>query len=143
MAKKNKLFRQQVIPVAQQLIRMHWEWPGFSPSIRRGEVSWVGKLTPTAMSETYVVRVSYRAPERPIVDVLTPPLRCFPGKRIPHIFPGKKLCLHTNGQWMPNMFIANTIIGWAALWLFFYEAWLITGKWEGGGHEPRRGKESE
>jgi hypothetical protein len=140
MAKKSKFFKHQVIPIAQQLMRMRWEWPGFRPSIRRGEVSWVGKLTPTAMSDTYVVRVSYRQPERPVVEVITPPLRPLPGKRIPHIFSGEELCLHTHPEWTPNMFIADTIIGWAALWLFFYEAWLITEKWDGGGHEPQRGR---
>jgi hypothetical protein len=37
------------------------------------------------------------------------------------------------------MFIAGTIICWTALWLFFYETWLITGEWEGEGEEPQLG----
>jgi hypothetical protein len=36
------------------------------------------------------------------------------------------------------MMIATTIIPWLALWLYYYEVWLATGHWEGGGipHKP-------
>jgi len=141
MAKKNKFFRKEVLPLGQQVIRMQREWPEFKSAIKRAKVSWVGRITPTKMSDTYTIRVTYQAPRRPEVEVITPALRPLPGKRIPHTFPGKILCLHLPGQWAANMFIANTIIGWTALWLFFYETWLVTGEWEGGGHEPDWGKE--
>jgi len=100
-------------------------------------VSWIGRLTPTEMSDTYTVRVTYTAPLRPVVEVISPELKGRPGERIPHTFPGKKLCLHLHEEWdAANTIIATTVVKWAALWLFFYEAWVITGKWEGGGHEP-------
>jgi hypothetical protein len=35
------------------------------------------------------------------------------------------------------------IIGWIALWLYYYEVWLITGNWLGGGHEPNSSKRAE
>jgi hypothetical protein len=34
------------------------------------------------------------------------------------------------------MYIADTIVPWAALWLVFYEYWLATGLWLGGGEHP-------
>lgn len=34
------------------------------------------------------------------------------------------------------MRIANTILPWTSLWLYYYEIWLGTGKWEGGGDHP-------
>ena len=30
--------------------------------------------------------------------------------------------------------IANTIVHWAIEWLYYYENWVYTGKWLGGGH---------
>ena len=36
----------------------------------------------------------------------------------------------------PNCLIAETIIPWAAEWLFFFEGWLIDGHWAGGGTHP-------
>jgi hypothetical protein len=140
MAKKNKFFRKEILPLGQQLLRMKTAWPEFESAIRKSEVSWIGQLTPTRMSDTYTIRIRYKAPLRPVVEVISPALRSLPNKRIPHRFPLGDLCLHVNGQWAANMFVANTIVGWTALWLIFYEAWLVTGEWEGGGHEPEPGK---
>lgn len=140
---KNKFFGQNVLPLAQQLIQMRLQWPEFRRSMHRSEVSWVGQLTPTRMSDTYTIRVTYQPPRRPVVEVITPRLQTLPGKRIPHTFPGDKLCLHLHGEWTPDIVIASTIIKWAVFWLVFYENWLITGKWEGGGHEPQGHKHHE
>jgi hypothetical protein len=34
------------------------------------------------------------------------------------------------------MWIAHTIIPWSVLWFYFFEGWLATGEWEGGGEHP-------
>ncbi len=36
------------------------------------------------------------------------------------------------------MLVAYTIVPWLMEWLVYYEVWLITGQWEGGGipHGP-------
>lgn len=36
--------------------------------------------------------------------------------------------------------IANTIIPWTIEWLYYYELWLATGEWLGGGDHPEIGK---
>lgn len=136
MAKRNKFFKQQALPLAEQLRQMKIHWPGYTRSMHRSGVSWTGQLTPTGMSDTYTIRVTYTPPRRPVVEVISPVLKERPGKRIKHTFPGNKLCLHLHEEWTANTIIATTVIKWAALWLFFYETWLITGEWEGGGHEP-------
>lgn len=135
MGKRNSFFRAEVLPLGEQLRQMALQWPGFQRTMYRSEVSWVGQLTPTPLSDTYVIRVTYRRPRRPVVEVVSPRLRTRPGEKIPHTFPGERLCLHLHGEWKPNMDIASTIIKWSSFWLFFYEIWLITGRWEGGGHE--------
>jgi hypothetical protein len=65
------------------------------------------------------------------------------GKRIPHIYPhkgrGTKLCLWwpRGREWVPQMSLRDTYVPWAAEWLLYFEDWLLTGKWAGGGQHPR------
>jgi hypothetical protein len=52
----------------------------------------------------------------------------------------ERLCLYRphRREWTPAMMIANTIIPWISEWLYFYELWLVTGEWLGGGEHPSR-----
>jgi hypothetical protein len=34
------------------------------------------------------------------------------------------------------MRIDNTIVPWAILWLFYFEEWLWSDEWKGGGEHP-------
>src|SRR5579884_739582 len=131
MAKRNSFFKQQVLPLTEQMRQMKLYWPSFARCMHRAGVSWTGQLTPTALSDTYTIRVTYTPPRRPVVEVITPALEARPGERIPHTFSGKRLCLHLHEEWIAaHTIIATTVMRWAAFWLFFYEIWLITGKWE-------------
>lgn len=38
------------------------------------------------------------------------------------------------------MLIADTYIPWAIEWLYYYEIWLVTGEWCGGGIHPTTAK---
>jgi hypothetical protein len=89
-----------------------------------------------------------------IVEVLDPLIGLDPrgnGDKPPHIFrrpetaSGWSLCLYDarTGDWQPDRSIAETIIPWAAEWLFFYEGWLIDGHWAGGGEHPETSQRSE
>jgi hypothetical protein len=93
-------------------------------------------MTPSPISATYTVQITYEPSKRPNVEVITPKLMSLPGKRIPHTFSDGTLCLHLDHEWNSAKFVANTILPWTAFWLYFYEVWLLTGDWEGGGHEP-------
>ena len=129
------------MPLGQQLSLMKLLWPHFACSMNMLGMICTGQLTPTPLSDTYTVRITYNPPWRPKVAVLSPRLRSRPGERIPHTFSGDLLCLHLPGQWTVEMAIGRTIVQWTSLWLFFYETWLFTGKWRGEGHEPPTGKE--
>ena len=65
------------------------------------------------------------------------------GKRIPHIYPhkgrGTKLCLWwpRGREWVPQMSLRETYVPWTAEWLLYFEDWLLTGEWAGGGRHPR------
>ena len=45
------------------------------------------------------------------------------------------LCLHVPEDWNSGLFIADSIVPWTYEWLYFYEIWLATGEWCGGGTE--------
>ena len=48
-----------------------------------------------------------------------------------------ELCLHMFYEFSyKHDWIADTIVPWTQEWLFFYEIWLATNEWCGGGHTP-------
>ncbi len=76
----------------------------------------------------------------PDVYVESPTLldRC--DETVPHLYDRDraKLCLwHPGrGEWSAHMWIVDSVLLWASEWLFFYEVWLATGEWLGGGEHP-------
>jgi hypothetical protein len=142
-----RFVRQRNLTFGQQMLRMGALWPGFKCAMKPSMVIWTGRVQPTEMSCTYLVQVAYVLGFRPKLSVIDPPLRRRNGtEKIPHLFPGDFLCLFQPryGEWLGSMFIADTIIPWAALWLYYYEVWHATGEWHGGGEHPqvrrRKGK---
>jgi hypothetical protein len=130
---------QKALTLGQQVLRMASQYPRFASQMRRGTVNWTGTLNPTEMSAEYRIRIGYTLGSRPEVTALDPQLRRRPdGERIPHTFPSGNLCLYQPlyGEWLPTMFVADTIVPWAALWLYYYEVWQATGEWLGGGEHP-------
>jgi hypothetical protein len=66
---------------------------------------------------------------------------------IPHVYWSDKyptmpsLCLFSPSgrEWSPDDLIGHTTVFWAWEWLYFYDGWLVTKKWKGGGqHPPQR-----
>ncbi len=81
--------------------------------------------------------------QQPDVIVLEPDLRTLAdGKRIPHTYAydgkGTRLCLWwpKGRDWLPSMKLVDTFVPWTAEWLYFFELWLLTGEWSGGGQHP-------
>jgi len=126
------------ITVGEQLASIKVKYPHFDARFHNGGLRAVGVLRPTARSVDYKVSISYKFKMPPVIKVVSPVLcRNFNNDPIPHIYPGKNLCL-----FMPefNEFkysdqISDTIIPWTSLWLFYYEVWHVTGEWLGGGIE--------
>jgi hypothetical protein len=102
-------------------------------------VAWVGEVQPTPLSRKYQIKIEYRADKSPMITVLSPKLALLEGwSKPPHTYREGNLCLYTPSkrEWHAGKSIASTIVPWISLWLFYYEAWLITGKWLGDGTEP-------
>jgi hypothetical protein len=135
---RNRYLSKSVISLAQQGFRLSAAYPQFkSTAGSRYRASWQGTLQPTELSNIYTVEISYILGRRPDIHVLDPHLQVHPDhKRLPHVYSGNSLCLYSFGEWYPGLYIANTIVPWISLWLFFYEIWIVTGNWKGGGTNP-------
>lgn len=96
-------------------------------------------IRPTVFSQAYTVTFSLSGDRSKInVDVVKPLLERRGDQPIPHVYPRNRLCLYQPKykEWQPHNYIANTIIPWANLWLYYYEEWHRTGIWHGGGEHP-------
>lgn len=123
-----------------QGIAMRASWPGFKLEYCRcNRAVWTGKISPSSLSGEYLVELSYKVGGAPKVSILSPALRPREdGEDIPHVYPGNILCLYLPKarEWNPSMRLSDTIVPWAALWLYYYEVWHSTGVWAGGGEHP-------
>jgi hypothetical protein len=136
METKSNVFGTCCLTLPQQIGRMSSTYPGFRATFHRGDVSWTGNLQPSAISQTFKVKIDYSLRRRPKVWVLDPkPQSPDRHKRVRHTFSDGSICLHLHDEWTPQMYIAETIVPWLGLWLLHYEAWHATGQWLGGGHE--------
>ncbi|MGQ8708683.1 hypothetical protein ACUTSW_22190 [Serratia sp. TSA_198.1] len=112
---------------------------------------WEGHLSPGPFSREYLVRIEYNPPATPDCYVISPKLKKLAqGKRIPHTYATSsdsdktQLCLYLPKQrhpakyaeWRPQLQLSDTVLPWASLWLFYFEQWLFSEKWEGGGAHP-------
>jgi hypothetical protein len=110
-------------------------WPSFHCKARG---FWIGRLRALDFSESYDVRIEYRVGAKPKVWVLGLPSREeeSESKKIPHRFTDGSICLFYGDEWTADKSIARTIVPWLLEWLAFYEGWLVTGEWQGGGTHP-------
>lgn len=101
--------------------------------------SWSLKIQPTPLSNVYGIRIDYIYGDFPRIYVIDPyPLDRYYGKQsLPHVYSTKeqRICLYFPGigEWRKDKLIAKTIVPWASEWLLYYELWLSTGIWMGGG----------
>lgn len=109
-------------------------YPQFSyiPGGGLGGGMWFGTLTPR--ETTYRVQITYYD-HLPRVYVTSPEIHLhYDTARHPGSL---GLYYPPDGSWTPKKLIANTIVPWACLWLYFYEIWITTGTWYGEGEQHR------
>lgn len=75
--------------------------------------------------------------------MLSPDLTELAGERdIPHVYHDPlRLCLYLPGagEWESHMRIDRTFVPWTSTWLFYFEEWLASDDWKGGGIHPQPG----
>ena len=128
--------------LGQQLASLRREYPDDAGVLRSNVLEWTGILTPSPVGRDYRVRLIYQLGARPVVRVLDPSLRTLAaGQTIPHLYSQEReeLCVYLPGQreWAPEKLLTRTVLPWLVLWLYFFEGWLGSGEWHGGGAHPR------
>lgn len=137
--KKRKITKRGVIKknlsLSEQSYSIQQKFPQFNKIYKKDKVIWIGNIQPHPLCYTYTIKIEYRLTGYPKVWVLYPELRSYQNKPIPHMYGQKRLCLFypKANEWKRSMWISQTIIPWTSLWLYYYEYWLITGEWLGGG----------
>jgi hypothetical protein len=113
-----------------------------SGTVRLGKLTWEFLAQPDPLSRVYKVRIEYQQGGVPQVFVLDPDLSALAaGRKLPHVYQQQpaELCLYLpgTGEWSPAKRISETIVPWTFLWLWYFEEWLASGAWKGGGlHLP-------
>jgi hypothetical protein len=101
---------------------------------------WEYHTRPTPFSRDYLLRIRFERGDIPKVFVKDPDLFVLAeGRELPHVYHDPlRLCLYLPGttEWMGSMGIDRTFVPWAATWLFYFEEWLSSDEWKGGGEHP-------
>jgi hypothetical protein len=106
-----------------------------------GRLRWDFTVRPSVVSRTYGVRLEYSVDAGPAVYVREPDLVSLAEqRRLPHVYSQQpvELCLYLprSGQWHRGLSLAATLVPWTYLWLDYFEEWLVSNEWAGGGEHP-------
>lgn len=111
--------------------------------VRGQELRFSFSIAPTAFSRLYRCMLLLTPTRSPRMFVLKPDLRTLAdGAPLPHVYrsdrSGTNLCLWLprKNEWLPQMRLLDTYVAWTAEWLNYFEEWLATGVWAGGGEHP-------
>lgn len=119
--------------------------PGSSVRLFGGkELQFRFSMTPGRFGRDYGCLLRMQPDSRaPNIFVMTPDLSCLAGNDpIPHIYRhtgrGVMLCLWwpKRREWAPQLKLTETFIPWTEEWLWYFEDWLNTRNWAGGGEHP-------
>jgi hypothetical protein len=134
--------RQRPLTAAQQFVNLRSNLLCTGTGVlHAGHLIWTYTASPTPLSRDYQLRIDYRQGDVPQVFVDEPDLVLLAdGRRLPHVYDQSptRLCLYLPcaREWSGRMRIDQTIVPWAALWLFYFEEWLDSDDWKGGGEHP-------
>lgn len=131
MAKRKSRLPNSKRPInlALQNAHVQRQFSNFSCRLKRQRATWRGSLQPRSTSPVYQVEIRYQQRQIPKAKVLSPPL----APNAPHLYGDGTLCLYwpEEWRWQQDKLVADVIIPWTALWLYYYELWLDTGRWLG------------
>lgn len=141
MANKDYIPKRN-IRLFDQMMTLRAAYPSASCELRNGTLFWFGKVKPTSLSREYNVALTYSNSQVPKVWVIGEELQKIDDPNFPHKYEVDpknnmvRICLYRYREFTKDKFLANTIIPWTVEWLYFYEIWLATGTWCGGGEHP-------
>lgn len=106
-----------------------------------GRLTWRFYCQPSPLARTYAMQIDYAQGCVPKTTVLDPDLSALAdGRHIPHVYgeTPMRLCLYLPRaeEWHAGLRIDETIVPWTYLWLDYFEEWLWSDEWKGGGVHP-------
>ena len=114
------------------------KYPESKVSVKKGKLVWEGILKPTSLSREYKIKLICDRMDNPKVYLKGSDIKGIERGDFPHHYKkteyGVLLCLNYTAEFNYSMKLTDTIIPWTLEWLCFYEIWLYTGEWHGGGH---------
>lgn len=145
----NKYFKKSPFSLLQQKVALCSVYKDAKCYIdkKKKQLFWSGQIKPTAFSKEYNILMLYKLWESPKVWVYGDELKKLDAEDFPHKFDINvdakmvRICLYRYSEFNVYKLLADTIIPWTVEWLYFYELWLATGEWLGGGEHPDFGKE--
>ncbi|MGA3008509.1 MAG: hypothetical protein ABSE59_11530 [Opitutaceae bacterium] len=141
------MIRQKSVSLAAQHFLLKSKWPNgygiIGPSAEGRRLRWYQSIRPHVLCGTYDVELRYVESHFPAVLVKSPDIQALAGDRVlPHTYENvdglPSLCLWSKKDWNPSRPVASTLIPWTAEWLWFFEHWLVSGEWLGGGTHPTK-----
>lgn len=103
-------------------------------------LTWIYRVRPTVLSREYEVRIDYARGDTPTVSIVSPDIQALAsGRDLPHIYHDPtRLCLYLPGsnEWNAGKRVDMTFVPWTAQWLYYFEEWLSSDDWKGGGEHP-------
>jgi len=139
---KTKFHPPKRITVAEQLYNLKHKFPETKGYIHGTMLIWNAVIKPTSLSREYLIQIQYDGVHRPVVLLRDEYIEGIDKPDFPHHFDldidkqTVQLCLHMYHEFNQSMMISEYIVPWTVEWLYYYEIWLATGKWRGGGHIP-------
>ena len=97
---------------------------------------WKYSVQPSSLSGTYQFKICYKEGKHVDVFALDKLSLCEGEKGLPHVYNTDKqhLCIYhrPSEEWNASHKITE-ISPWISEWFYYYENWLVTAKWLGGG----------
>lgn len=133
--------RPKALTMAQQYVNLRGNPLSAGRGLLRADsLTWFYETSPSPLSREYCIRIEMAPGLPPRIFVDDPDidmLAC--GRDLPHIYRNPtRLCLYLPGtqEWQAWMRLDQTVVPWTSLWLFYFENWLESGDWKGGGVHP-------
>lgn len=110
--------------------------------MRVGVLTWLYRVRPSPVGRLYTLLLRLKDGDFPSVTVRGPDLNALAnGQKLPHTYRDQppELCLFhpSKCEWRVTDKLVDTIIPWSVEWLHYFEIWLRTGEWVGGGEHPQ------
>ncbi|MGA2567630.1 MAG: hypothetical protein ABSF41_12485 [Pseudolabrys sp.] len=137
-----RIGRRRPLTAAQQFVNLRGNAICRGDGVlRAGRFTWRYSATPSPLSRDYDIRIEFNQGGRPKIFVDAPDLQTLAdGRRVPHLYQQKppRLCLYLpkTYEWQSWMRLDQTVVPWSTLWLFYFEEWLASDNWKGGGMHP-------